>query len=419
MYSSFETYRILLLIVSLLLCSFFVWAKFTEIDQQVHGTGRVIASGKIRTIQHLEDGLVKNILVKEGQNVQAGDILFQLTNIRAEAEMKEISVSSSALLIRQKRLEAERDGKKNLTFDNNVVSESNEIIKIEQQIFKARRAELDGRLKGFKKRIKQKLLKVDDLKSTVENLQKERDISKEQLSIKKKLYASGAISRSQYLEAQSIVRSFDTKISKARKEIPIIKTEISEIENILEETKQGWRFKIVEELNAVNLDINKFKERIVTSSDAVNRTAIRAPINGVINKLHINTIGGVVRSGQVLAEIIPVREDLIVEGEISTANRGKIWLGLPVAVNVTAYDYSIYGSLQGTLAYISADSFVDDQGYSYYQVRIMLENTMLSEDKPIISGMSVDLNILAGKISVLRALLRPLDQIRENALREL
>lgn len=419
MYRSFETYRILLVMVSLLVCSFFVWAKFTEIDQQVHGTGRVITSGKIRTIQHLEDGLVKEILVKEGQSVQAGDILFRLTNVSAESEMKEISVSSSALMIRRLRLEAERDSKKVLVFEKDIIAGNEETVKSEEHIFLARKAELEGKLKGLQKRIKQKTLKLDDLSSTVKNLKEERSISQEQLSIKNKLYKSGAVSRSQYLDAQSTVRSFDTKISKAMKEIPIIRSERSEIENILEEAKQGWRSNIVEELNAVNLDINKFNERIVTSSDAVSRTAIRAPINGIVNKLHVNTIGGVIQSGQVLAEIIPVKEMLVIEGEISTVNRGKIWLGLPVAVNVTAYDYSIYGSLQGLLTYISADSFVDEQGYSYYQVRITLENTMLSEDKPIISGMSVDLNVLAGKISVLRALLRPLDQIRENALREI
>jgi len=122
---------------------------------------------------------------------------------------------------------------------------------------------------------------------------------------------------------------------------------------------------------------------------------------------------------QTLAEIIPVEEKLIVEGQISTQDRGKIWIGLPVAAKITAYDYSIHGSVDGELTYISADSFVDNQGNSFYQIRVTLDKAMLSEDKPLISGMQVDLNILASKISVLRALFRPLDQIRENALREL
>jgi len=415
----FETYQILLFTVVGCLCAFYIWASTTKIDQQVRGTGRIITSGKMRTIQHLENGIVKDILVKEGQSVNAGDTLFQLTNTRAESEMKEIEVASSALLLKQKRLQAERDGKATLKLDNAGISRNDNIIKAETNIFYARKSELEEKLDGFKKRMKQKVLKLDELESTISNLKRERAISKEQLSIKKKLYSSGAISRSQYLESESTVKNFDTRISKVRKEIPITKSEISEMVNLLEETKQNWRSKVVEELNTVNVDINKLGERIVTFSDAVSRTDIQAPIPGIINKLHVNTIGGVIQSGQSLAEIIPVEEKLIVEGQITTENRGKIWLGLPVSANISAYDYSIYGSLKGSLTYISADSFVDNQGNSYYQIRVALDAAELSADTPIVPGMTADINILASKISVMRALLKPLDQIRENALREL
>lgn len=420
MYKTVETYRALLILVCFCLLSFFVWASVTEIDQHVRGAGKIITSGKVRMVQHLEDGIVREILVKEGQVVNANDPLFQLANTRAESEMKEIAVTSSALLIKQLRLQAELAEKENFILPDRILEkdENQNIIEAEKNIFVSRRSELEEKLDGFKKRMKQKVLKLDDLESTIVNLQKERDISKEQLSIKSKLYKSGAISRSQYLEAESTVKGFDTRISKVEKEIPITKSEISEIVNLLEETKQNWRSKIIEELNGVNVDINKLKERIVTYSDAVSRTTILAPINGIINKLHVNTVGGVVQSGEILAEIIPVEEKLIVEGQIATQDRGKIWIGLPVAAKITAYDYSIYGSIDGKLTYISADSFVDNQGKSYYQIRVELDKAMLSEDKPLITGMSVDLNILASKISVMKALFKPLYQIRENALRE-
>ncbi len=419
MHKTFETYKILLFIVCLCLVSFFFWANSTEIDQQVRGSGKIITSGKIRTIQHLEDGIVREILVKEGQSVEAGAPLFQLTNTRAEAEMKEIGVGSSALLIKQIRLRAERDDLNKPVFPQVMVDQYPNIVRSETNIFRSRKAEQEEKLNGFKKRMKQKVLKLDDLQSTIVNLVKERDVGKEQLSIKSKLYRSGAISRSQYLEADSTVKNFDTRISKVRKEIPITKSEISEIANLTEETVQNWKSRVVEELNKVNVDISKLKERIVTYSDAVSRTTVTAPIRGIINKLHVNTIGGVVQSSQVLAEIIPIEEKLIVEGQISTQDRGKIWLGLPVAAKITAYDYSIYGSINGELTYISADSFIDNQGNNYYQIRVTLDKSGISDDKPLITGMSVDLNILASKISVMKALLKPLTQIRENALREL
>lgn len=419
MHKETQTYKILLFLATACLCSFFLWANTTEIDQQVRGSGKVITSGKVRSIQHLEDAIVRDIIVKEGQAVSAGETLFKLANTRAEAEMKEIAVASAAMTIKQMRLQAERDEKPELDFPADMEANNPDIIQTEKKIFRARQQELEEKLSGFKKRMKQKVLKLDDLESTIVNLKKEREIGREQLEIKRRLYRTGAISRSQYLEAESTVKNFDTRISKVEKEIPITKSEISEIVNLMEETKQKWKSGIVEELNDVNVDINKLRERIVSFSDAVDRTSIVAPINGIVNKIHVNTIGGVIQSGQVLAEIIPVEENLVVEGQISTQDRGKIWIGLPVAVKVTAYDYSVFGSISGKLTYISADSFVDNQGHSYYQVRVTLDSTMLSEDKPLITGMTVDLNILANKISVLRALLRPLDRIRDNALREL
>ncbi len=414
-----QGHSVLLLLISLCLTCFFVWAGVTKIDQHVRGTGKVIPAGKIRTIQHLENAIIREILVKEGQAVQAGDVLFNLTNTRAEAEMKEIDVAMNALLLKQTRLKAEFNQAKVLDFSANTVAGYDNIKEAGQELFLARRAELNEKIDGLKKRMKQKVLRLDDLETNVKNLAKERSVAQEQLKIKKRLRATGAVSRSQYLETESEVKNFNTRISQVQKEIPIVKSEISEIVNLLEETKQNWRSKIVEELNTVNIDLKKLGERVVTYSDAVSRTAILAPINGVVNKLHVNTIGGVIQSGQVLAEIIPLEEKLVVEGRISLQDRGKIWVGLPVAAKITAYDYSIYGGLKGELTYISADSFVDNQGIGYYLVKVTLEKTKMSEEKPIFPGMSVDLNILANKISILHALLKPLTQIRENALREL
>jgi len=383
MYQNFQTYRFLLLLVASCLCAFFAWAGISEIDQQVRGSGKIIPSGKVRSIQHLEDGIVREILVKEGQTVQAGDSLFQLINTKAEADMKEINVGLSALLIKQIRLQAELKDQEGFSVPGSLAQNNEGIVKAEKDLFKARRAEFVEKANGLKKRMKQKVLKLDDNEANIANLEKERAISQEQLAIKRKLRDSGAISRSQYLEEESKVKNFNTRISSVRKEIPITKSEISEIVNLLEETRQKRRSDIVEELNGVNVDIKKLQERIVTFSDAVNRTSIQAPINGVINKLHVNTIGGVVQSGQVLAEIIPLEETLIVEGKIATKDRGKIWEGLPVAAKITAYESSIYGSMNGTLTYISADSFTDNQGTSYYQVRATLDNSALSEDKPV------------------------------------
>lgn len=411
-------YRPLLLLVVLFVGVFLYWAAVTEIDQQVRAMGRVIPAGKTKAIQHLEGGIVEAILVEEGQKVSPDEVLFYIANKDAEAELKELKIGLKALEIKQARLQAEMKGDGELPdFSEHQDPAYFEIIESERQLFKSRHAEFSQRVDGLAKRMQQKVFKLDELQSNVKNLHKELQIAQEQLGIQKKLRKTGAVSRSQYLEVESEVKNFLTRIDKIQKEIPITKTELAELVNLLEETKQNWNSTVVEELQSVKLSIKKFYERIQSLNDQVTRTAVRSPINGIINKRYINTIGGVVQPGETLAEMLPIDETLVVEGRIPTDDRGKVWPGLPVVAKITAYDYSIYGGVKGTLTYISANSFIDNQNQEYYQARVTLETNELDEAIVIYPGMTADLNILTGKMSVLHALLRPFWRIRENAMR--
>lgn len=389
------------------------------INLHVRGTGKIIPSGKIRTIQHLEGGIIKKILIKEGQIVKRGDILFQLENVRAEAEMKEIQVALNATQIKKIRLIAERDFKEKVVFPDDLTNEYATVIEAEQQLFKTRTAEFFEKQQVLKKQMNQKVLKLDEMESTVKNMRKEKENAEQQLKIRRGLLQKGAISRSQFLETDSKVKNFNTRISKLTKEIPVVKSEISETLSLLEETKQNWRYKIVDELNKADLDTQKLEERIKTFNDTVNRSDVISSINGIVKTMTINTIGGVVQPGQIIAEIIPIKENLIVEAHISTADRGKIWIGLPVIAKITAYDYSVYGGVQGKLTYISADSFIDSQNRQYYLAQVELEKSNIREDKPILPGMAVEINVLANEISILDAILRPFRKLRDNAIREI
>ncbi len=417
--TGFGKYRLTLYLCSLCIVVFLIWSAFTTINLHVRGIGKIIPSGKIRAIQHLEGGIVKGIHIKEGQIVKEGDVLFQLENARAESDMKEIQVELSALKLKKTRLQAELDLKEELIFSENDLNKYREICNNEIQIFSIRNKEFHEKKQIFKNQMNQKVLSLDEMQSTVKNIDQEMKNAKQQLSIRKKLVKTGAISQSQYLETDSKVKSFTTRISKLRKEIPVVKSEISEILNLLEEMKQNWRYTIANELNQTELSIQKLNERIKSFNDAVNRKDVLSSINGVIKAITINTIGGVVQPGQVIAEIIPLQENLIVEAQISTEDRGKIWLGLPVIAKITAYDYSVYGGVNGKLSYISADSFIDNQNKQYYIVQIELENSTIADEKPLLPGMAAEINILANEISILDAILRPFRKLRDNAIREI
>jgi adhesin transport system membrane fusion protein len=150
----------------------------------------------------------------------------------------------------------------------------------------------------------------------------------------------------------------------------------------------------------------------------VDRTALSAPVTGLVNKLYVNTLGGVVKPGSVLAEIIPLEDSLIVEARMQTKDRGLVWNGLPASVKISAYDSTVYGTLKGTITEISADSLTDDSGAVFYRVKITLDPDSVKGFEPIFPGMSVEANILSGKTSVLRAIFKPLLRLQQNALRE-
>ena len=411
-------HRPTLYLSSLLLITFFLWAGFFQINEHVRGSGRIITAGKSRVIQHLEGGLIQDIFVEEGKIVEKGDILFNIIDKNSESELKENELLIQSYYIRKQRLESEVNDSNDVIFARKFIEKFSEIVKLEKYLFKSRRLEFIEKISGIKERYKQKVHKLEELSSTVENLKQEIYIVQEQLAIKKKLYDAGAISKSIYLETKSSEKNFLTRISKVEKEIPVVRAERAEILNLIDETEQKWKTSLVDELNTLVIDIGRINERIIALKDKVNRTSIVSPVRGIIDKLSVNTIGGVVQSGQILTEITPIDEKLIAEGRISTGDRGKIWLGIPALSKITAYDYTIYGGIDGVLTYISSDSYFDNKSIEYYKVQVSLKIDGISPDIKIYPGMTIEMGFITGKTSVLNAILKPFWRIRDNALRE-
>lgn len=411
-------YRPLLWVIVLCLLSFFIWAAATQIHEQVRGTGRVVPAGDIRIIQHLEGGIIREILKQKGEQIKKGEVLFTMDNLRAESEQEELQIALKSNMIKQQRLERELDESDTLFFSEELKEQFPQIIQSEIQIFDSRQSERAERINGLEKRMKQKVLKLDDLSTTARNLKRELSVASEQLSIRDKLRATGAISRSQYLDSLSQVKDFETRISRTEKEIPIVKSELGELTSLLKEELQKWKSVVGEEQNEVQVEIKKLQERIRAINDQVDRTDVRSPVNGIVNKLHMNTLGGVVQPGSTLAEILPIEDKLVIEGRVSTNDRGKIWLGLPVVAKITAYDFTLYGGLKGELTYISPNSFIDNQNMEYYEIRVEIDSTTIGDELDVFPGMTAEINILAGKVSVLHAIMKPFSQIRHNAMRE-
>lgn len=411
-------YRSLFIVIVGGLLLFFAWASIAQIDEQVRAVGRIVPSGKVRTVQHLEGGIVKEIMVEEGQMVNEGDPLFAIDNTKAESSQQEIKVSVDALKIKLARLQAEQSGASALAIPDDLLEKYPELVKTEKVIFDRRREELLSKLSGLEEKRRQKALTLETLQERRANLVEESSIAGKQESINKNLRELGAVSQSRYLESQSIVKNFETRIADVERQIPITRAEKTEVEQSLAETTQNYQAGVAQDINEAEVDIRKLSERQVNFDEQVSRMVITSPVKGVVKERHVNTIGGVVKAGETLVDILPVDEILVVEGQISTNDRGKVYPGLGVEAVITAYDYATYGTISGKLTEISADSFSDQQKREFYKVRAELNASDLKKDMTLYPGMTVQLNILAGRTSILKAILKPLLRIKNEALKE-
>jgi HlyD family type I secretion membrane fusion protein len=414
--------RPVLWLTAISLVAFWGWAATFSIEQQVRGLGEIIPSGQNKVIQHLEGGIVQKIEVIEGAEVQAGDPLFQVSNALATAAAGELEAQAAAARLRIARLESELVNAPTPDFSTLAATAPENLIVSEAQLFRARMSGFTESLNILEQQLRQKQLKLEEMKTQAKNLRAEMDVAQKQFDINKKLLAAGAVSESKFLDSKSAVQNFITRIGQVEKSIPVSAAEANEAERRIGELKEKRRGEILDDLNKSKLALKQLQERSTAPADQLKRTTVTSPIRGIVKKIHINTVDGVVKPGDKLAEITPLDDTLIVEARITTRDRGLVWSGLPAIVKISAYDYSIYGGLDGRVTEISPDTLMDEKGAPYYRVRVSLDKetagNMRKFPGPLVPGMTAEVNILSSKITIWQYLMRPVWRISENALRE-
>ncbi|MFK8077107.1 MAG: HlyD family type I secretion periplasmic adaptor subunit [Granulosicoccus sp.] len=415
--NSFRRHATVLSVV-LLMLSATVWASVSEIDQHVRATGRVVPAGNARTVQHLEGGIVMKILVAEGDEVSAGDPLFQIANTRVRTTLHEARLQQLSLKTKRERLLAEVAGDDNVTFSDSLTTERADFVAAEKELFSLRRKEYLERITGLETRRQQKDLEIAALESRIKSIAGEITVLSRQAEIKKGLYDSGIVSEAAYLQVKGELVKLQSSQRNAQMQIPIVEAEKQEASSEVLEAQSQYASSAKEELNEVEVLLSGIKERLSALSDQVQRSEIISPIDGRVNQLFVNTEGGVSQPGAPLAEITPARETLVVEGNMSTEDRGKVWPELKTMTHISAYDHALFGGLEGTLSYISPDTFSNADAREFYKIRVALDSDRFDDERVVRPGMTAEINILTGRISVLGALLKPLTRLRATALRE-
>jgi len=403
-----------LLVMGATIC-FIIWASIAKVDIIVRTEGRIVPAGKSQIVQHLEGGIVRSILVQEGQIVHVGQPLMELSDIEARSNLDQERSKSAAFRGREARLLAESSGAGGISYSKG--SEDKDVKHAEDAAFSARRARVAEEVRVLRDQGAQKRGEIAEAESRRKNLLAELDVAKQQYRVIEGLRKDNAASHLELLDSQSHVQRLASQIAEAEATIPRLRSAIAETESRAGEVWARYRAEASSELTQVRADLQKSGLEIDTNTDKLNRNQVRAAVSGIINRLAVTTVGGVVRPGEVLMEITPDYKGVLVEARAKPNDRANLRSGLTARVRIGAYDYATFGTLAGKVTEVSADTIVDEREGRYYRV-IIKADSQNQQPMEIIPGMTAVADIVVGKRTVLSYLLSPLMRFRDSAFRD-
>lgn len=410
--------HVMLFAISGFFVFFLLWSHNAVLDEVTRGDGKIIPSGQTKIVQHFEGGIVAEIAAAEGSIVEEGQVIMRVENRLAEAELSEKTTQYRSLLAQGARLQAEAVGAESIDFPVEVITNAPERSVDQQAVFNTNRAELTGKIRIRETQRTQALQELRQKTAQVTQIQNQLELARQELALVEPLVRNGAASQQELLTARRSVAQLEAELEDVELSIPRIRAQIQEATTTIEQELSAFRAKAQQELSQVRIEAERLRQDLIAGQDREQRTDIRSPVRGTVNKILINTIGGVVKPGDPVAEIVPLEDSLLVEARIRPADRAQLYPGLEAVVKVSAYDFSIHGGLDAKLLDISADTILDEEGQPYFRVRLSTNDTSLGEDKPIIPGMTATVDIITGEKTVLQYLLKPIIKARDNALTE-
>ncbi|KAB0505460.1 HlyD family type I secretion periplasmic adaptor subunit [Pseudomonas moorei] len=397
------------------------WANFAVIDEVTKGDGKAIPSSKIQKIQNLEGGIVSELFVKEGQIVEAGAPLIRLDDTRFASNVGETEADRLSMLLRVERLSAEVDDRP-LNFPEDVLKAVPGQAKSEESLYISRRQQLHDEIGGLQEQLIQRQQELREFTSKQAQYRQQLGFQRQEISMSEPLVAQGAVSPVEVLRLKRAEAETRGQLDATTLAIPRAESAIKEVQRKIDETRGKFRSEALTQLNEARTDLNKAQATGKALEDRVSRTLVTSPVRGIVNKLLVNTIGGVIQPGSDLVEIVPLDDTLLVEAKIRPQDIAFLHPGQEATVKFTAYDYTIYGGLKAKLEQIGADTITDeDKKTTYYIIKLRTERSHLGTDeKPllIIPGMVASVDIITGKKTILSYLLKPIIRARAEALHE-
>ena len=397
-----------------------IWASLANLDEFARGVGKVIPTSQIQVVQNLEGGIISEILVQEGGIVQKGQVLVKMDPTRFVASFGENQAKYDALMAAIARLTAEAN---NVEFKPPLELQKKDpkLVEDERALYLSRQSELHSNLSVLRQQTDQRSQELMEKRSRLVQLQQSHALVAKEVAMTRPLVEQGVMSEVELLRLERQLNDLLGELNATRLSIPRLGAALEEARSKAEGFEVKFRSDAREELNKARAEISATGASSTALEDRVARTTVRSPMAGTVKRIKITTIGGVIQPGMDLMEIVPLEDKLLVEARVRPSDIAFLRIGQEAIVKLTAYDFSIYGGLPATLEYISADSITNEEGETFYIVKVRTNTNYLDHEGkhlPILPGMQASVDIRTGKKSVLTYLLKPIVKTKGMALGE-
>jgi adhesin transport system membrane fusion protein len=411
---------LLFYVIAATLISLIIWASFAQLDEVTRGQGRVIPSKQLQVIQNLEGGIVEEVLVTEGATVAAGEVLMRLDTTQFNAAFTSGRDTYNSLSAQAERLAAEAE-LKTPEFSPALIAAAPGLVATQQALHQARMSELTSALNVKESILIQRQRALSEAKVSAATARESEILAKQEVDMLTPLVNKGIEPRIELLRAEQRKATATGDIRLATLAAERAQAALEEAQFELEAIKQGFKAETIAQLTQVRADLQEATAALPALQDRVTRTEVRAPIAGTVNKLYVSTIGAVVQPGETMIELVPVGDTLLVEAFVDPKDIAFLRPGQPARVKLTAYDYSIYGALDGRVETISADALEQEDGERLYRITVRTRSDALGAEKgslPIIPGMVAEVDVLGEKRTIMDYILSPINDISERAFEE-
>ena len=397
-----------------------IWAGMSEIEELTRGEGKVIPTQDIQVVQSLEGGVIEEILVKDGESVAKGQVLLRISDVLFASQERGTEAKSLGLRAKRVRLKAEVDGT-SFVAPKEIADRYPDIVANEKALYASRQRELKGSYRLLDDKISQASAEISEVSAQMSRLSNNVTSLQEELRITQGLVRSRAVPKLEEIRLQRELNDVKGQISAQSEKRRGLQAELRASRTEKANLKDRFRSQALEELSAVETEVAELSEDLKSISDRVDRTEIRSPVDGVVNRMAVNTVGGVVESAQPLAEIVPLGDELKIVANVKPEEIAFLRVGQEAKVKLSAYDPQKYGSLDARLTRIGANSLTNQQGDIFFEIEVQTGKNYLGDvagELPILPGMVASVEVITGERTILDYLLKPILRARSVAFTE-